>query len=257
MTENKDNAPEAVVDAAAVDANDVSEASKEETASEESVEEVAPEAAPVVDSEIKVIDSKVAEEKIENGSYHARSILEIVGKPQKHVEETLLLLLRKISENDKYELMNYTVEPAEKVEGSDGLYSTFADLEFLAPNAVELMNFVIDYTPASVEVVHPSSLNVQASFLSNMLTELVGRLHLIDGEFRKVVAKSKVLSGSLSIMIQNSIMILLNLGPRTMESISKTVGVKEDQAKVFLDKLVSEEKISFDEESKKYALPKK
>ena len=50
-------------------------------------------------------------------------------------------------------------------------------------------------------------------------------------------SQSDFLSKSLGIMIQNSIMILLNLGTMDVDHISKSVGIEESQAKMFLDKL--------------------
>lgn len=204
------------------------------------------------------LDKKIVDEKIEEGHYLARAIVEIIGKPKKHVDETLNNLILDMSQNEKYKLVDYSIENAEKVEESEGLFSAFAEVEMLCKDAVELMNFVIDYMPASVEVLQPANLNVPATYLSDILTELVGRMHMIDGEFKKVVAKNKIMSDSLSIMIQNSILIFLNLGPKTAEKIAEVVGVKQEQTKVFLDKLTKEAKIQFNEETKKYSLvPKK
>lgn len=208
-------------------------------------------------AEVEVVDKNFLEEKLDNGFYLTRVILEMVGKPKAHVESTMQDYVSKISKDSRYHITEYSIEKAEETESNKEMFSTFAEIEFLAENSIELMNFVVDYMPSSVEVIEPSSINVQANYFSNLMTELVGRLHMIDDAFKKANAKSQLMSKSLGIMIQNSILILLNLGPRTAEKISETVGVDQEQAKVFLDKLVADKKIKFDSETEKYSLNKK
>jgi len=191
-----------------------------------------------------VIEKKLVKDRISDGAFHSRAIIEIVGKPKEHVEESLNSFIVKISKDERYSLTSYDIEKANKVEKSENLYSVFAEIEFLSKTIEEIMNFVIDYMPASIEVLEPSSLYTSANFFSNMLTELVGRLHSIDMEFKKVKAQNGLLSQSLGIMIQNSILILLNLGSKSIKDISKIVGVDEAQVKIFLDKLEKDGKVT-------------
>jgi hypothetical protein len=194
--------------------------------------------------EIQVISKKEVEERLTNEAFLARAIFEMVGKPKKHIESALKDYVQRFSKEEGFGLVSYEVHDAEKYEGSKDLYSTFAEVEFVAKDHLALLNFCVDYMPASVEVLEPERLHVDANYLSNLLTELVGRMHLIDGEFKKVVAKTNVLTQSLNIMAQNSILILLNMGPRTAEKISEVVGIKTDQLDVYLNKLVEDKKIS-------------
>ena len=203
-------------------------------------------------AQIETISDKEVAKRLEKGQFLARAILEMVGKPKEHILTTLHDLIKKISENDAYGLISYDIAPAEKVKDSD-LFSTFAELEFTSKNEIELIYFATDYMPASIEIIEPAEMKVQASYTSHMLTEFVGRLHTIDMEFKKVNQTNKVLSQSLGVMIKNSILILLNMGPRKVEEISKIIGVDEDQTKTFLDNLQSEKKIVSEEGA--YKLP--
>jgi hypothetical protein len=192
---------------------------------------------------IVIVGKEVIKEKKERGYYLARSIIEIMGKPKEHIELSLKQYVAKISQDARYNLIQYKQEPATNVPDSKEMFTAFAEIEFLAKDLETLMNFVIDYMPASLEVLEPAKVVVDAPFPSNMLTELVGRLHLIDMEYKKSNAQKDFLAKSLGIMIQNSILILLNLGPRSTEGIAQVIGVEIEQTKVFLQRLVAEEKI--------------
>jgi hypothetical protein len=201
-------------------------------------------------AKIETISDKEVAKRIEKGQFLARAILEIVGKPKEHIIDTLIDLISQIAQNEKYGLAKYDIALAEEVEKSD-LFSTFAEVEFTAKDETELIYFATDYMPASIEVIEPAERKVQASYTSHMLTEFVGRLHTIDMEFKKVNQTNKILSQSLGVMIKNSILILLNLGPRKIEEIAKIIGVDEDQTQTFLDNLLADKKIIKEEDTYK------
>jgi len=205
-------------------------------------------------NEILFISKKEKDEMVEDEYFLARVILEIIGKPKEHIEKALKDYVVQLSKNDLYHLLEANFEEAIKLEGDKDMFSTFVEIEFFTKDLGDLMNFVIEYMPSSIEVLQPAGMNIQASFVSHMLTELAGKLHLVDGALKKVNAENQLMSKSLGIMIQNSILILLNLGPMPMSKISETVGVQESQCKVFLDKLVSDKKIKFDKDKKLYSL---
>lgn len=188
-------------------------------------------------------DKKTVADKLGKGYFLSRAIIEIVGKPKKHIEETMEGFVVKISKDTTYSLVEAKVEKGEKVESSEDLYSVFAEVEFLAKDVETLMNFVVDYMPASIEVMEPGKVSVQASFLSNLLTELVGKIHMFDMAYKKLKSQNDFMGKSLGIMIQNSILILLNLGAMNVEKISKSIGIDEAQAKIFIDKLVTDKKV--------------
>ena len=201
--------------------------------------------------DITTISQKEAAAKVDSGHYLARAILEIVGKPKEHIMETLRSFIAQISENEEYSLVEYDIAPAKKVEKSE-LFSTFAEVEFTAKNETSLIYFATDYMPASIEVIEPSEMKVQASYTSHMLTEFVGRLHSVDMELKIVNTANKILTQSLNAMIKNAILILLNIGPRSVADIGKIIGVDEDQTKQFLILLEQEKKVI--QEGDKYKL---
>jgi hypothetical protein len=203
--------------------------------------------------EIKTISNTEIQKILEDSGFQIRSILEVVGKPKEHVEKTLKELLKKISDNSRIKLIKYEIEESQQIKDST-LFSTFAEIEFVCKSINDIMNYAVDYTPASIEVLHPSNMNVQASFMSDLMTELVGRIHLIDGEFRKIVAKNKHLSESLTTMIKNSILICLKEGTKDIDKISKIIGVDKEQTKIFLNALIKEQKIKLEGTQAEYSI---
>ena len=205
--------------------------------------------------ESTVISKEEASEKLTSDAFLVRAIFEMIGKPKKHVESTIKDYVKRFSETETCYLISYELNDAEKYEGSEDLYSTFAEVEFVAKDQIALLNFCVDFMPASVEVMEPDRLSIDAPYISNMLTELVGRMHLIDGEFKKVVAKNNALTQSFNIMTQNAILILLNMGAKTDEQIADVIGVKKENIGTYLEKLVQDKKIEKEKET--YKLVKK
>ncbi|MGM5483827.1 MAG: hypothetical protein ACQER9_02825 [Nanobdellota archaeon] len=204
----------------------------------------------------QLADKKKVEELLEKKYFQARTIVEIMGKPEEHVKETMDAFILKASKDPRFTFSDYSIESPQKLEDSESLYSSFAEIEFLTKDSLTLMNFVMDYMPTSIEVIEPSNINVQASYMSNLLTELAGRIHTIDNKLKKEASTNKIITKSLNVMIQNSILILLNLGPRKLENISKSIGVQKDQAEPFLKKLVNDKKIDYNKDNNTYRLIK-
>jgi hypothetical protein len=205
-------------------------------------------------TEIPLLDKKKARERVDAGQYLARAIIEIVGKPKEHIEETMNSLLLKLSQDVRFGLTMIDTKKANKVDKSDGLFTIFTEVEILARTPSDIIFFGSEYMPSNIEVIEPTSIELQGADFSAMFNEYISRIHATDFEYKKLKAENNILSQSLSIMVKNSILILLNLGPRNLEDISKVVGVDADQTKIFLEGLVKDKKIVFDKAENSYSL---
>lgn len=197
--------------------------------------------------EIKKAEKKEIQKLLDRGYFLAQSIIEVVGKPKEHVLETLMNLLKQLSEDERYKIADYDIGKPQKIKESKELYSAFADVEFAAKDEVALIHFATDYMPATVEVIEPSEMKVQASYTTHMLTEFVGRLHAVDMEFKKVKTENQLLAQNLGVMIKNALLIALNFGPQDVDRLSKAVGVDIDQTEVFLKQLEKDKKVAKEE----------
>ena len=169
----------------------------------------------------------------------ARIVLEVVGKPKEHVSKSLKDYVTKIEEG--YKVEDKTVKRPKKVQGE--LFSTFAELTIWFKDYSGVINFCIDWMPASVEIEEPSKLHFSAQFGSDVANDILAKLHNVDMALKTTNQKNTILSQSLGVIIQNAVLILLNMGPRTPEQMSKVVGVDEKQLGYFLKRLVEAQKI--------------
>lgn len=98
-----------------------------------------------------------------------RFIIEIAGKPVENVEKALNLVLEKIKEEKKrFKIVESHVGEPELNEETT-LYGGFLDIEIKFSEVKELLNFVMDYTPTSIEIVEPEELNLNLVEINDLL----------------------------------------------------------------------------------------
>ena len=111
--------------------------------------------------------------------------MEIAGKPEEHVKETIEKMLNILKENKKITILKKEVAPIKKHELESPanpkqkveIFSSFADTELEFPDFDELMQFIYTFMPSSVEILEPSNLKIKQKDLENSINDLLGRLH--------------------------------------------------------------------------------
>jgi hypothetical protein len=188
----------------------------------------------------------------EKGEYKALTILEIVGKPKEHIEKTLKDYIKQIEKDKRYAVASTSTKRAKKLEGE--MYSAFAELTFYTKDMQSILDFALDYLPASIEIEEPEKITLKNTSASAIVNDFLVKLHQVDMVAKGLKQKNLILSKSVGILIQNAILILLNLGPKTKEEIGKYVGVRDEQLSTFLKMLKDDKKIA--EKDGRYSLPK-
>jgi len=113
------------------------------------------------------------------------SIIEIAGKPEKHVTETLEKMMDILKKNNKITINKSDIAPTKKVDMPHPadknkkveIFSSFVDLELEFPNFDELMQFCFAFMPSSIEIIEPKELKIGQKDLENPLNDLLSRLH--------------------------------------------------------------------------------
>jgi len=187
--------------------------------------------------------SKTIEEKLASGYIHINSILEIVGKPKEHVEATFNDYIAQMEKNQKWDVLSKTVHEVIEVDGSQNLFSTFAEIEVLLKDMGALYDFCFECMPASVEIVAPVELKLKARHASAAINDLLGKIHQLDMHAKQMTQQNSIYIENLQIAIQNAILIFLAQKPHTIQSISVAVGVAPLQLKPILDKMVEATRI--------------
>lgn len=181
----------------------------------------------------------------------ARVIIEMLGAPKEHIQETLKLYIEKIKKDEK-KIVLRKVEYAEPKEVNN-LFSVFAELELDFQDLQTMTYFCFDYMPSSIEVYDPEELVYGNTELTDFFNDLQARLHKFDMLIKNLSAENKVVKKNGNTLARNIVLVCLESGPKTIIEIGKFSGMPEEHIKKFVNILVSEGKVK--EQDGKYQLP--
>jgi hypothetical protein len=174
---------------------------------------------------------------------NARVIIEMLGAPKEHIEETIRSYVDQIKKESKtIKVLREHYAPAEK---KDKLYSTFAEMDIEVDGAEELVFFCFDYMPSSVEVFEPEMLTYSSQGFTDFLNDLQGKLHKIDMALKNISAENQILKKSNSSLIRNIIKRILKDGPLSLESIAKETNMAQDAADKMMMALLAEKIVTY------------
>ena len=105
-------------------------------------------------------------------SIYAKFIIEIAGKPVENVEKALALVLKQIEdEKTNFKLVeSHTGNP--ELDEKSTLHCGFLDVEIKFKEFNKIFDFMLDYTPTSVEVIEPSKITFELNDLNTLLNEV-------------------------------------------------------------------------------------
>jgi hypothetical protein len=181
------------------------------------------------------MNSEEIKEKIYEGGVHFKVILEMMGKPKEHVEETFKQYLEQLKKNEHITVLEEEFNEPKEVEG--GMFSSFVEMELLADDLSNVVWFCFDYMPSSVEVYEPQELKYKSHDFTDFLNDLQARLHQMDMTVKTVNATNLKLNKNAESLLRNSIALSIELGRDTPEEISKSIGVHLDGTKNILNQL--------------------
>lgn len=169
-----------------------------------------------------------------------RSVIQIIGSPQMHVENTLQRYVENLKKDKSFEVVKTTfATPVEQ----DNLFSAYVEIELRAKDTAHLVSFCFDYMPASIEILEPSKLSYEREEFSGFLNDLQARLHKLDLLVKNLHAENKILKQNTMTLIKNIIKISLRESDKTLPELSKLSGMPEVQIKKFAAVLVKEGKV--------------
>lgn len=188
----------------------------------------------------------------EDGKIYARAIIEVLGKPKEHVANALKEFVQKIKEDKALKIIKEDfAEPKEHGQ----MWATFVELEFEAKNITTITGFCFDYMPSSVEIIEPEALRMSRDNISDFLNDLQAKLHGLDMLVKQAKSENVFLRKNINTILRNLISVTLFSGPKDLKTLSKAVGLEEEELKGFLGNLKTLEIVK--EEKGVYSLTKK
>ena len=175
-----------------------------------------------------------------------RAVMEVLGKPQDHVEKALKSYLETIQKDAHYQIRHQEIADIKKQEKEE-LWATFAELEIKTTSLQHLITFCFDYMPSMVEILSPEKLTLTEVDLTHFFNDLQIKLHQVDMIAKQMKAESDLWRKNIHDILGNYIILLLSQNRLNSTQLSGLTGVEQDKLEDFLDILIDEGKIDLKE----------
>ena len=211
------------------------------------------EAQKAVSSGVRTLTPAEIQEYLDQGFVHARMIIEMMGGPVEYIQNTLVLFIEKLKQEQGIIILKEDFSEPEK---KNKLYLVFAELEMMVKDSATLTFLCFDYMPSSIEIIEPQEFVFRAPDFSGFLNDLQARLHRIDMVVKEGTAHNKNLLRNTNLLLRNLVIVTLSYkGPIALAELSKRIGVGEQELGNFLKEMVHDGWIR--EEKGRYVAVKK
>ncbi|OYT31613.1 hypothetical protein DRJ22_05905 [Candidatus Woesearchaeota archaeon] len=179
----------------------------------------------------------------------ARCIIDMLGAPKEHIENKLKEHTEMLKKNG-FEILREEHAEAKQKEG-DKLYTAFSELEIRFKNPQELLDFCFESMPSSVEILDPEDkIEIDTRDFTAFINDFQAKLHHTDMTLKQVELQKKILDMNAINILHNFIVYILKREPKTLEELTKTLGIREKELSKFLTGL--EQKKVIKKEGDKY-----
>ena len=183
------------------------------------------------------MDQYAMQEKLDRGYMQCKVIINIVGTPQKHVEDTLGAVIKRLKEEKDVDLIEETVHPATE---NDNFFSAFAEVDLLLKDFAALNKLCFIYFPSSIEFIKPENFRFPSREMGNFVNDLLSMMHESDLKVKNTNAANTILEKNLRNLLKNSLLNSLDSGKKSVEELSKAVGITPEQLAPFLEEFSKE-----------------
>src|SRR3989338_2556349 len=88
-----------------------------------------------------------------------RTVIEVVGKPKEHVENSMKSYLVHLKKDKQYQIVSEELAEVKKQEKED-LWTIFAELEIKTNKMSQIVSFCFNYMPASIDIIEQVKMNL-------------------------------------------------------------------------------------------------
>ena len=133
----------------------------------------------------------------ETKGMHVIMIIEVIGKPPKHLTETLDNIIKQIDEEKGVVVKGKKINEPKLMKDHKDFYTSFAEIELEVEEITQLVILMFKYMPAHVEIVSPELIALTNNSWSDILSELSRRLHGYDEVARVIQVEKGILEKKL------------------------------------------------------------
>ncbi|MFT4313066.1 MAG: hypothetical protein ACMXYA_01545 [Candidatus Woesearchaeota archaeon] len=183
-------------------------------------------------------------ERIEDGAIQFVAVIEVLGKPKEHIVEVAKDMVDQIQKDERFDIIESDIKEPLEAEGTESLFSLFCEIEILAERFDQVFDFAMNYMPASLEIIEPENVSLRTTDANGIVNDFVSKVHETDSTLKNKIQEGKLLAKNLNIMILNTIKLFLRFGPANAKMVSQNVGISEQNATDFLEKLVTDKAVT-------------
>jgi 23S rRNA pseudoU1915 N3-methylase RlmH len=176
-----------------------------------------------------------------------RAVIEVLGRPKEHVEESMKGYLAKLKEDKTFEVISEDLAEAKKQEEEE-MFVVFAELEVKVARVDDIVGFCFEYMPSIVEILEPKQLLMKDLTISNLLNDLQARLHHLGTVAKQLKSENDFMKKSMAALLKNYVTVLLSGGKSfSSEQLANLTGMVKDKLEDFLDQLIDKGEIDLKE----------
>ncbi len=142
-------------------------------------------------------------------------IIEVLGRPEKHLIDTLEDMIKQIGAETGIKITQSKVMEPHSVKDQKDLFTSFAEVEIESEGIMPLIGITFKYMPSHIEIIEPEKIILKNHEAGDLLSEMTRRLHRYE-ELVRV----------MQIQMQNS---QAHIEPALEELKKKLQGKEEDK----------------------------
>ncbi len=162
----------------------------------------------------------------------AKMLIEVAGFPQEHVDHAMKLIAEKFAA-DRTDVRNISekTNAAKKVESKDitEFYAGFLEIDAEYKDVIPLLHLTLEFLPAHVEILEPQNLQLESTDLTELFTDISGRVHQYESMIRGLKAEQEIIEREYNKLIPEEKKKEVIISVRTRELMKE--GKSEDEAK--------------------------
>ena len=119
-------------------------------------------------------------------------ILDVIGRPPKHLIESLEKLIEEIDKEKGVSVKVKDIKNPVLMKDQKEFYTTFAEVEVEIDEVLNLAILLFKYMPAHLEIISPEIIAISNNSWNDILNELTRRLHAYD-EIARIMQNEKII----------------------------------------------------------------
>jgi len=153
-------------------------------------------------------------------------IIEVLGRPKENVISTLEEITGGMEKEEGLKLIEKKIHEVKEIEKQKGMFTSYAEIEIAVKDILTLSLISFRYMPSHIEIIEPENINLTNSAISDIMTEIIRKLHQYDEIVRVVQMEKQILENQMKKLAGEKMVSLLN--PRKQEE-NKEVKVKKEK----------------------------